>query len=397
MDGFETRREMMNRFKSFSSFFVVFLLLFLNTNVFAANSNRFKVYPSQTIDSLQKGWIFEFNNEINPITVNSNNIYIEDRNGQRVELDLGVANYNNKSNVLIIYPNKPYRNFCEYTLFIDRNLESVDGEALDMPIKLSFKVEVSKKNIPTSIKKLIKESLLDSDRELDLSDYKIDYKDIRLLVDEVLDESPEIFHYDHYKIYFDPDTKYTNFVKLYYSESSSTQDREREKLLNTVRTIVSARKNSSSDDIQVISSLYDFVLSTARYWPETDNSVNAYGTLIEGRACCSGYAKALQILLQEAGYETELVKGYGKQEAHIWLKAKINETWYHFDPSWDDSSNSPVRNYFMLSEESILKDHTIVTDANTVFEVHEDDGLHYIKNLKIDFYDKGKESDEDDK
>lgn len=379
----------MNRFKSFSIILTLSFILLLPITVFAVNNNQFKTYPAQIVDSLQKGWIFEFNNEINPITVNSNNIYIEDRNGQHIDLDLGVANYNNKSNVLIIYPSKPYKNFCEYTLYIDRNLESVDGEDLDMPIKLIFKVEVSKKNIPSSIKTVIKESLIDAEKEVNLENFKINYKDVRLLIDEVLDSSPEIFHYDHYKIYFDPETEYAKFIRLYYTESHKTQTNERDKLLSLAKNTVFSRKKLYTDDIQLISALYDFVLSTAIYYPESENSVNAYGTLIEGRASCSGYAKSLQLLLNKAGYETKLVKGYGKEEAHIWLKAKVNSVWYHFDPAWDDSNNSPVRRYFMLSEETIQKDHTIVSNTNTIYEVHDDDGLKYIKNLKIDFYDEG--------
>ena len=64
----------------------------------------------------------------------------------------------------------------------------------------------------------------------------------------------------------------------------------------------------------------------------------AGGALVEGKALCVGYARAMVLLLQEMGVESEVLKVSSMN--HAWVKVKVNGKWYHADPTWDDTRSA---------------------------------------------------------
>ncbi|MCI8554852.1 MAG: hypothetical protein HFJ80_07915 [Clostridiales bacterium] len=86
----------------------------------------------------------------------------------------------------------------------------------------------------------------------------------------------------------------------------------------------------------------------------------AYGALVEGKAVCEGYSRAMQLLLHRAGMECTLVNGFDKNNtAHMWNMVTVNGRNYHLDPTWNDSEQQPQHVYFNLTSEEILRTHTI--------------------------------------
>ena len=67
----------------------------------------------------------------------------------------------------------------------------------------------------------------------------------------------------------------------------------------------------------------------------------------------------MQLLLAHAGIESILVNGKSKDVLHMWNMVKIDGEWYHLDPTWDDTDDGTIYKYFNLSDEYILKDHTV--------------------------------------
>lgn len=374
---------------------IIFCMCFLSISTVSA-SNTTDDTKIRIIDSLNKGWIFEFSDEINPMTINSNNVYIKDKDGRILDLTLSTASYMNDSNVLIIYPNEPYKNHCLYTLHIDRNLESIYNESLSKPINIVFKVVLSKESISYWAKKNIKDGLIKGNVYIDLENFNLKYQDVRRIIDNILNESPEIIHYNYDKIYFDPATDLVKKIKIYYTKSESTRDREIKKLNERIKLITNNQKTTNEDRIQIISSLYNIVLNNTVCSLDKKGSSTAYSVLIDGQASCSGYAKAFQLLMNSLGYETDLMLGYYKEQPHMWVKVKLYDIWYHFDPAADDSNNMPIRQYFMVTDQTILKDHALGTSFNRAYKIYvdSDEKLSYIKNMRIDF-DEDDEDDED--
>ena len=104
------------------------------------------------------------------------------------------------------------------------------------------------------------------------------------------------------------------------------------------------------------------------------DSHTAYSALVNKKAVCSGYARAFQYLLREAGIQA--IPVYGKMKSgnsyilHEWNMVKIGNDFYHIDVTADD----PVINggaihifdfsYFNVTESLIKKDHVIDFDRN---------------------------------
>ena len=98
------------------------------------------------------------------------------------------------------------------------------------------------------------------------------------------------------------------------------------------------------------------------------DAATAYGCLINGKAICSGYSAAFQLVMQKAGIPCERVTGVSKNgEPHQWNDITIGDESYYVDVTWDD----PVQNegeeslsheFFCITEEEALLSRTIDDD-----------------------------------
>ncbi len=89
----------------------------------------------------------------------------------------------------------------------------------------------------------------------------------------------------------------------------------------------------------------------------------AYGALINGKAVCEGYARAMQLLCNAAGIPCTVIIGYSQGEGHMWNLVNPGNGWYHVDVTWDDSKEEKIQYlYFNLTDTQIEFDHTISPD-----------------------------------
>lgn len=123
----------------------------------------------------------------------------------------------------------------------------------------------------------------------------------------------------------------------------------------------------------------------------------ATGALIDRLAVCSGFAKAVQFLLQRCGMVAALLSGEARgasdpNEAwgpHAWLAVRIDGLFYHMDPTWtsmgrdDEGLTSGVRyDYFGLTDREIASTHRATTSPfpppacnSTMAEYYRREGL----------------------
>ena len=83
---------------------------------------------------------------------------------------------------------------------------------------------------------------------------------------------------------------------------------------------------------------HDYVVSHCSYKDGDLLTYTAGGALVEGKALCVGYARAMVLLLQEMGVESEVLKVSSMN--HAWVKVKVNGKWYHADTTWDDTRSA---------------------------------------------------------
>lgn len=151
-----------------------------------------------------------------------------------------------------------------------------------------------------------------------------------------------------------------------------TQQQEAE-LTTAVKNIVKDIISPAMTDIEKVKAVNDYVVTHTVYTSSgTKTSVHSPYTIIsEGKGVCQAYALLTYRLLEEAGIENKYVTGYAG-ESHAWNLVKLNGEWYHLDTTWNDPtfswanlSQEPylknyVRyNYFLISDQTIFKDHTI--------------------------------------
>ncbi len=126
--------------------------------------------------------------------------------------------------------------------------------------------------------------------------------------------------------------------------------------------------------------IHDSVVRDVQYDEEAaadvshnDPSANVYGTLVNGRAICTGYARTVKLLLNRVGISCMTVKGICREEGHMWNLVSIDGSWYHLDITWNDPTEFSAygmlsHNYFNLTDADITSNHEISPDYSMLTE-----------------------------
>lgn len=156
----------------------------------------------------------------------------------------------------------------------------------------------------------------------------------------------------------------TTFIELQYSESAEVcaqKSAEIKAAVSESETVLTAEM----DDFEKELALHDWLAARCAYSSDSSSPYTAYGALIEGTAVCEGYAKAMQLLLDNAGIKSRLVTGQtkidGQPQGHMWNIVEVGGKSYHLDVTWDAPQNEDdliQHTYFNLSDEEISSDHS---------------------------------------
>lgn len=178
--------------------------------------------------------------------------------------------------------------------------------------------------------------------------------------------------------------EYVTNLKLSYRLTKNEVAAQRAQLKSKVDSIMSS-VTQDMDDYDKLLYFHDEIISYCRYNDESDNSRSAYGCLVEGKASCEGYSKALLELCDAAGIDCVIVTGTAVSNSqainHMWNKVRISGRWYNVDLCWDDAEIGSGYDYFLVTNKEILKNHT--AEPNEFYElpsaVFETDN-YFVKN-----------------
>jgi len=132
-------------------------------------------------------------------------------------------------------------------------------------------------------------------------------------------------------------------------------------------------KNASDFEKELF--VHDAIISACEYTntgaPEESS---AYGALVEKKASCEGYARAMKLMMDALGIPCYLVGGSasdddGHRQNHMWNIVSIGGEYYHVDLTWDDPLSQDKRSdlryvYFNLSDTQISRTHTDFQSVN---------------------------------
>lgn len=148
-----------------------------------------------------------------------------------------------------------------------------------------------------------------------------------------------------------------------------------QKVLAAAKQVVNNNTTASMTSYEKEIAIHDYIVKNTAYYPGSDLNektigdpiFGAEGVLLNGVAVCQGYAEAMKLLMNLSGVECEVVVGTATNsngtENHAWNLVKLDDEWYHLDPTWDDPT--PDRpgvtsySYFNMTDAMIKKDHTI--------------------------------------
>ena len=181
------------------------------------------------------------------------------------------------------------------------------------------------------------------------------------------------------------------------------------KLENKVREILDKNITDTMSAFDKELALHDYIVNNCRYGFFNDGSeweYSAYGALVEGKAVCSGYAAAFDLLLKCAGLESRFVVGYAessqrriddssgekskrstlKADNHAWNQVKIDGIWYNVDTIWDDpvgTKDMLSHMYFNIDDELMSMTHEWDEED---YEKCDSMGANYYSKTGTDFH-----------
>ncbi len=145
---------------------------------------------------------------------------------------------------------------------------------------------------------------------------------------------------------------------------------------------------SVSDSLSVIERtrlIHDRLIASVCYETGGTN-VPLLAAILEGRANCEGYARALQYLLMRAGISSCYVTG-DAEGPHAWLMVQDERgAWAHVDPTFDDvvcedGTSFCSHAYFWLNDRDLSRTHTL-SDADRPYPPA--DGKSYPEMIRAD-------------
>lgn len=118
----------------------------------------------------------------------------------------------------------------------------------------------------------------------------------------------------------------------------------------TVQILVEGSVFADSNDLETALGLYRTVAEGMYF--EEGGEESLYHALTEFSGSSESFARALQYLFSQCGIEAKIVSGSAADTTHYWVAAVINDEWYHFDPTFENSATSGIGlSYFGMSDE----------------------------------------------
>lgn len=160
------------------------------------------------------------------------------------------------------------------------------------------------------------------------------------------------------------------FVPQYVTDAATCR-RQTDDLLEKAREIV-AQADSLPDAYDQELYFHDYICQNTTYLTQEDDGYTAYNALVEGRAVCEGYSRALQLFLDMVGIPNYLATGVGvddsgSREGHMWNIVTIDGSNYHVDATWDDLDAEDIHHYahtyFNVTDDYIGVNHEEIAPA----------------------------------
>lgn len=218
----------------------------------------------------------------------------------------------------------------------------------------------------------------------------IEYQRAGEIVELVMRDHPELFWFEYGATYcYDDATDMLEYIEFDYLMTNSQAQKCQAEINNSIGDFLKGTDQLHSEYEKALAVYqnvielveYDF-LADIRLEKESINpKASVYSAFVEKKTVCSGYAKAVQYLLNMLGIECY----YATSDIHAWNIARIDGDYYHIDATWGDKSEQGTDGidyaYFCITTQEIerLNDHDL-TEGQNLPVCQATDCNYYIKN-----------------
>lgn len=142
------------------------------------------------------------------------------------------------------------------------------------------------------------------------------------------------------------------YLSKFHLSQTDTEFKQRYETVQKIIADVQKNIDAKMTDLDKLLLFHEYVVANIYYNNTNTDSVHLGGTtLAQGYGVCEGYAYALMVFLKAENIPCEEVAG----GAHSWVAVKLDDEWYHVDPTWDDTCSAAYgTHYFLLRNDDEL-------------------------------------------
>lgn len=218
--------------------------------------------------------------------------------------------------------------------------------------------------------------------------YDFEIEEFGMIVELLIYHDPMTFNLEDMDILNETETSVTfgfeyKYDKETYDKMVKAYDKATNKILSKFTDEMSTYNK--------IKTIHDEIINNAVYDLKAADNDNIYGTLVDNKAKCDGYARTFTYVCGKAGIRTVTVIGNdltsnSKENGHMWNKVYYNKKWYNVDVTWDDPVSYMKENlqydYFMVSDKALENTHEEDNLSFKVPKASDDTRGYYVVNQK---------------
>lgn len=212
-----------------------------------------------------------------------------------------------------------------------------------------------------SLEEYIRQELMNSSANIDVSMFNIPKSDAGALAGLIFDDIPEAFHISGFQ-YSISYGKIKNLLLTYTCTPEQYTVMLNECMTCVDKILTGIKDNNNIGDVEKALLIHDRLAVHCEYDNENlvkgtipEESFTMYGALAKKIAVCQGYAEAYEYMLELVGIDCCLCESVSLN--HTWNIVEINDEEYHVDVTWDDVVNDITgrvnHNNFLLSTTGI--------------------------------------------
>lgn len=216
----------------------------------------------------------------------------------------------------------------------------------------------------------------------------------QLAINAITFDNPDLFYLDVTKLYLLTEVTTRAFSKKYevtigpneenYLSNSFPDESSVRNAINMIEqeknNIIQKCQNKTVEE--KIKIVHDYLVDSNEYDLNAgDNIYNIYGTLINKKSVCEGYARSFKYIMDDLNIPCIIACGIGRNksgaaESHAWNYVQIDGIWYAIDVTWDDpivtgEGKLPAGTkykYYLKGSNKFFEDH--FEDGNIVGEAN---------------------------